>query len=315
MKLPALIESYYGFKRSMGMRFRAQAVTLKAYGRVVGDIDISQVTPEAARAFIRGKGPVTSFWGSKLNTLRGFYRFAVSRGFATTIPLPTIKPKPPPPFQPYIYSLDELKRLLSATESLQLPYNSPLQALMFRTLLLLLYGAGMRVGEALSLSLQDVDLADRLITIHDAKFFKSRLVPIGSKLTHELVVYAAGRRRLALPKGESSTFFATRTGHGVRYPRIRLLFHRVRELAGVRRESGARYQPRIHDIRHTAAVHRLIAWYKAGADVQRLLPQLATYLGHKDLASIQHYLSMTPELLHEASKRFERYAQLEMRHE
>ena len=84
------------------------------------------------------------------------------------------------------------------------------------------------------------------------------------------------------------------------------------EHAGIRRDDGARYQPRLHDLRHTAAVHRLIAWYRAGADVQRLLPHLATYLGHVDLASTQRYLTMTPELLQEASRRFEQYARPEV---
>jgi integrase/recombinase XerD len=92
------------------------------------------------------------------------------------------------------------------------------------------------------------------------------------------------------------------------------LFRRVRKYAGLWREGDARFQPRLHDLRDTAAQHRLIAWYRTGRDVQRLLPQLATYLGHVDLASTQCYLSMTPELLHEASQRFERYAQPEVRH-
>ena len=78
--------------------------------------------------------------------------------------------------------------------------------------------------------------------------------------------------------------------------------------AGVSRHDGAQYQPRIHDLRHSGAVHRLVAWYRSGADLQRLLPQLATYLGHIDLAATQRYLTMTPALLREASLRFERYA-------
>ena len=315
MKLAALIETYIGFKHSMGMRLRAQATILKAYGRAMGDVDISEVQPKAVLAFISGHGPITAHWASKFSTLRGFYRFVVSRDYAATTPLPTNPPKLPPPFQPYIYSVDELKRLLAATDSLQLPYNSPLQALTFRNLLLLLYGTGMRIGEALSLTLSDVDLVDRLITVHDAKFFKSRWVPLGCKLTQELLAYAARRQQLALPAGECSAFFATRTGHFLRYPRVHHLFHRVRQVAGVRRESGARYQPRIHDIRHTAAVHRLIAWYRGGLDVQRLLPQLATYMGHLDLRSTQHYLTLTPELLSEACLRFEQYAFGEIRHD
>jgi site-specific recombinase XerD len=78
-------------------------------------------------------------------------------------------------------------------------------------------------------------------------------------------------------------------------------------MAAVRREGGSRRQPRLHDLRHTAAVHRLIHWYRSGADLQRLLPRLATYLGHRDLSGTQHYLTLTPPLLREASRRFHRY--------
>jgi integrase/recombinase XerD len=183
-----------------------------------------------------------------------------------------------------------------------------------RSLLLLLYGTGMRIGEALSLTVQDVDLAERLLTIHDTKFFKTRLVPIGPRLARVLTDYLARRRQLPLPAGEASAFFATRTGIHLKHQVVNKLFSRLREGAEIRREPTARYQPRLHDIRHTAAVHRVIAWYRAGVDVQQLLPQLATYLGHVDLRSTQRYLSMTPELRHEASLRFEGYAQPEVHH-
>jgi site-specific recombinase XerD len=86
------------------------------------------------------------------------------------------------------------------------------------------------------------------------------------------------------------------------------IFSRLRVRAGVIRHDGSRYQPRLHDLRHAFAVHRLVSWYRQGADVQRLLPQLATYLGHVHIAATQRYLTMTPELLHEAGKRFECYA-------
>jgi integrase len=88
-------------------------------------------------------------------------------------------------------------------------------------------------------------------------------------------------------------------------------FCRIREAASVRRDDGGRYQPRLHDLRHSFTVHRLIAWYREGADVQRLLPQLSTYLGHVHIAATQKYLTMTPELLNEAGKRFERYVRPE----
>jgi site-specific recombinase XerD len=223
-------------------------------------------------------------------------------------------PQLPAPLTPHIYSQEELARLLAATETLHDP-RSPLRALTFRTLLLLLYSTGMRVGEALSLTLHDVDVSARLVTVRDTKFFKTRLVPTGPQLTQALAVYVTRRRQLPLPAGEASTFFATRTGQALGYDVVNRLFRRVRRCAGIRREAGARYQPRLHDLRHTAAVHRLIAWYRAGADVQRRLPHLATYLGHVDIASTQRYLTMTPELLHEASQRFEQYAQPQVSHE
>ena len=99
--------------------------------------------------------------------------------------------------------------------------------------------------------------------------------------------------------------FVTRTGTAVTRGMAERAFVRLRAIAGIAREDGARYQPRLHDLRHSMAVHRLVAWYREGADVQRLLPQLATYLGHVDIAATQRHLTMTPELLREASRRFQ----------
>lgn len=314
MRLHDLVETYITYKRSLGMRYRSQVAVLRAYCRVMGDVAIDEVRPEAVLIFIAGTGPVTARWMEYYRVLGGFYHYAISRGFATMSPLPPSMPKPPPAFIPYIYTVDELKRLLAATDTLQTPL-SPLLALTMRSLLLLLYGTGMRIGEALSLTLQDVDLENRVLTVRDTKFFKTRLLPIGPRLTTVLTGYLARRcRQLPLPAGKDSAFLARHTGIPLDYKRVNKLFCRLRTVAEIRRESTARYQPRIHDIRHTTVVHRVIAWYRAGADVQQLLPQLATYLGHVDVASTQCYLSMTTELLHEASLRFERYAQQEVHH-
>lgn len=313
MRLHDLVETYIAYKLSLGMRYRSQIAVLRAYCRVMGDVAIEEVRSESVLAFITGTGPVTARWMEYYRVLGGFYRYAISRGLATMSPLPMNAPKLPPPFIPYIYTVDELKRLLAATDTLQTP-RSPLLALTMRTLLQLLYGTGVRIGEALALTLRDVDLENHVLTVRDSKFFKTRLVPIGPRLAMVLANYLSRRYQLPLPEGEASAFLATHTGLHLDYKRVNKLFCRLRKVAQIRRETAARYQPRIHDIRHAAAVHRVIAWYRAGADVQRLLPQLATYLGHVDVASTQCYLSMTPELLHEASLRFERYAQPEVRH-
>jgi integrase/recombinase XerD len=190
-----------------------------------------------------------------------------------------------------------------------------LQGSTLRTLLLLLYGAGLRIGEALALTLADVDLTTSLLTIRQSKFYKTRLVPIGPRLTAVLTAYANERRRQDHSNDPTSPFFVTRTGNIVSRGMAERAMVRLRDIADISREDGARYQPRLHDLRHAMAVHRLVAWYREGADVQRLLPQLATYLGHVNVAATQRYLTMTPELLRQASRRFECYAKPEVYHE
>ena len=108
--------------------------------------------------------------------------------------------------------------------------------------------------------------------------------------------------------GGESRFFLGRRGAAIHLRTLEGAFQRLRDRAQVRRSDEARYRPRLHDLGHTFAVDRLTAWYRQGADVQRLLHHLSVYLGHAHLAATQVYLTMTSELLHEAGARFERYA-------
>ena len=213
----------------------------------------------------------------------------------------------PPHFVPHIYSQDELQRLLDATACCENP-RSKLQPYTCRMLILLLYAAGLRISEALSLRLTNVDLTAGVLTIRESKFYKTRLVPMSPALTGALGEYVAQRAK-EHPTQLDGALFLTRAGTPVARHTAENVFSRLRVRAGVLRHDGGRYQPRLHDLRHAFAVHRLVSWYRQGADVQRLLPQLATYLGHVHIAATQRYLTLTPELLHEASQRFERYAQ------
>src|SRR5580700_4054027 len=112
MKLHDIVEGYIDYKHSLGMRFRSQAAVLRAFNRAMGDIAIAKVKPESVLAFIAGTGPITARWIENHRVLGGFYRYAVGRGFATLSPLPTDTPRPPTQLTPYIYTVDELKRLL-----------------------------------------------------------------------------------------------------------------------------------------------------------------------------------------------------------
>lgn len=304
MKLSQAVGAYVAHKQSLGMRFATEARTLKSFSRTLGDVDMHQVESERVCAYLAGNGPLTRFWHRKLGALRGFYRFALARGYATCSPVPTTVPEQPQAFVPYIYSRDEIKRLLEATAGRE---RCNLASLTCRTLLLLLYGTGLRISEALGLDLADVDLDAGILRIRESKFYKTRLVPTGADLTRVLAHYAAERNKRP-PNTPDAPFLLTQRGQRPSRAGAEYAFTQLRERAQVRRDDNARYQPRLHDFRHCFAVTRVVSWYREGADVQRLLPQLATYLGHVHIAATQHYLTMTPELLRQASLRFERYA-------
>jgi len=307
MKLIDVINAYVALQRSLGMKFDSAEHLLMQFRRSMGNIPIDKVHPQEVAAFLQGKGQLSTSWKYRYSVLSGFYRFAISRGYVGSSPLPVSRPKLPPAQSPYVYSTAELCKLIEATATLH-DARSRQQASTCRALILVLYGSGMRVGEALGLTLRDVDLVERVTTVRDSKFFKTRLVPIGPKLAQELAFHIERRRQLPMPAGEDSAVFTTRTGRPLSYRHVFRLFQRLRRAAGIVCPTGEPRPPRLHDLRHTAAVHRVLAWYGAGKDVQRLLPQLATYLGHADIRSTQPYLHMIPELLHEASRRFAQYA-------
>jgi len=306
MNFPEVAAEYVAYKKALGMRFLTEGRILAACSRFLGVVPIASVTAQQIRAYLDGHTPISSYWQRKHVALTGLFRFALGRGYIPTSPLPLRSPRVPPPLVPYIYSQAELKRLLDATPAV-CGRGVSFEAYVFRTLLLLLYGACLRPSEGRHLMVKDVDLEQAVLCIQASKFYKTRLVPMGKDLTLALSSYLR-QRNLAHTAAPDTPFFCCRDGRALSQEAIGNAFRRLRVVADIHRQDGARYQPRLHDLRHTGVVHRLLAWYQCGADLQRLLPQLATYLGHVDLAATQHYLTLTPELLRAASQRFERYA-------
>ena len=182
---------------------------LRAFGRARGPrASVAGVRVRHVDAFLGKARPVTRTWFSKLSCLRCFFRYAVSRGYITTAPLPTVMPKRPPAFVPYIYTREELRRLLQVIES-HPQGSSILEPATIRTMILVYYGAGLRLREATNLTRADVDLSGSVLTIRNTKFGKTRLVPVGPQLSRVLVQYDRTR-----PKGRpaDAPFFATGKG-------------------------------------------------------------------------------------------------------
>ena len=308
MILRDAINDYIAWRQAHGAKFLSSASVLHCFCKHVGgNIGCDAVVEADVLSFLAGNGSLTRYRANKYGALAGFYRYAISRGYASRSPLPARDDEPgrPRPAASHVYSRNELQRLFSAIDvSRRRAFR--LDADTLRALLLLLYGAGLRLGEAQRLTLDDVDLNDALLTIRNTKFYKTRLVPVCPQLADALRAYAAKRAQRPLPNGTASTFLANRNGTPVIRSTVRTAFAKLLQEAEVRSRDRQR-APCLHSLRHAAAVHRLESWYRQGADVQRLLPALSTWLGHADLDGTRIYLSMTPELLHEASVRFNTY--------
>ena len=303
------INHYIEWRRTHGVKSQKAAEMLRQFCKQIErGIDCDAVTTEQVCRFLAGNGVLTGTRSVKYSALKGFYRYAIARGYAKSSPLPPADEEPgvPPPAPPYVYSKDELVQLFKAAQEYP-KYTRKLDRHTFRTLLFLLYGAGLRVSEAQHLTLADVNLNDSVLTVRNTKFYKSRLVPISCELNDLLKTYAQVRKERPLPQGLDSTFLAYRDGTALVYRTVTERFVKVLDAAGICATDDERQNPCLHSLRHTFSVNRLTAWYREGADVQRLLPVLSTYLGHANLNSTQTYLTMTPELLHEASGLFNQY--------
>jgi integrase len=249
MKLSAAIDLYIAKRQAMGEKFYSPAAVLRALSRSHGQIELSSLTPDQMSSFLAGPrtGPAT--WRHKYGTLRVFFEHWRVREELRVAPLPPPAPKYTTSFVPYIYSVSELRLLLAAVPCCQQRDECLMSASTFRALLLLLYGTGMRIGEALRLRGGDVDLGNGILTIRGTKFYKSRLVPLGAD------VHAHLRAYLALPgrvDRDDEPLFQSRLHKQVPRQVVEKRFRILCNLAGVRREESSPYQPRIHDLRQYA---------------------------------------------------------------
>ena len=236
---------------------------------------------------------------NRLSVVRQFCQYLSRTDPLVYVPeaLRTITPRAAQ--QPYIYSETEMGTLLASASRLRPP--SGLRPQTYRTLLGLLYSTGIRIGEALALNLKDFYTAEARLYIAEGKFHKARWVPLSSGTCQALKHYVENRLQKT-PHSLDAPLFLNERGRRLRYMTVNQTFRCL--LAQCAIAHNKRTGPRIHDLRHTFAVHRLLAWYRDGADVNARLPWLATYMGHVDIGSTHVYLHPTAELLQEVGSRF-----------
>ncbi len=300
-KLRQAVAEYLAIRRALGFKLDSQEPLLYNLANYLERAGAARLTIELAVAWATqpvGQDPV---WCNKrLSVVRGFAKHLHDLDPLSEVPPADLLPVPKRRATPYLYSSGEIVGLMVAARAL----NSPLKAATYETLIGLLAATGMRVGEAIRLDHDDLDLDHDLLTVVHSKFGKSREIPLHPSTVRALRDYAHRRDELC-PHAKTPSFLVSTAGTRLIPADVRQVFGRLVRAAGLQRRS-VRCRPRLHDLRHSFAVGTVLGWYRADLDVQALMPRLSTYLGHVDPASTYWYLEAAPELLALASERLER---------
>jgi integrase/recombinase XerD len=237
--------------------------------------------------------------------VRGFAQYRSATDPRTQIPAPGLLPFQPKRARPYLYSDAEIRRLLRAALDMPVRYErGALRPWVYYCLFGLLSVTGLRLGEARSLEVPDVDLQAAVLTIRGAKFGKTRLVPLHASTCTVLAEYLARRQRHWGQRPVSSYLFVSSWGNRLDGGDIHRTFYAVCRQIGLR-GAAASHGRRLHDLRHRFATDTLVRWYRSDRDPERNLPILSAYLGHVHVADTQWYLSGSPELMREAMRRLQ----------
>jgi integrase/recombinase XerD len=240
---------------------------------------------------------------AKLAFARGFLSYLVRVGMLKDNPalrIPYLKQKT---YKPHIYTIQEIQRLLEEARENQRRYPNRLTGWTMETIIFLLYACGLRLSEALNLRMRDVDFEETVLSLWKTKFHKERLVPFSPAVGAKLRSYLVRRRKSYPAVGLDAPFFCHARGK-YKINSIEGCFRVLLVRCGMAKPTG-RGVPRLHDFRHSMAVHRLYKWYQEGHDILNKLPLLSTYMGHVNIENTQVYLTITRALLREGDRRFQ----------
>jgi len=298
--LRGALADYLRVRRALGFKLRRAGEQLPHFIKYLEQRSSSLITsPVAVEWATQPEDVHPAWWTSRLVLVRGFAKYLQTIDPRHQVPPLELLPHRRTRTAPYIYEPAEISALLTATTTLP----NKLKAETYRTFLGLLAVSGLRTGEAIALDDADVDLRRGVLVIQKAKFGKSREVPLHRSAINALESYRRERDRL-MPRQLSPSFFVSTAGTRLIYQNVHETFLRLVYEAGLGERTPRR--PRIHDLRHTFAVRTVLAWHRAGENVEAKLPMLSTYLGHVAPSTTYWYLTAIPELLESATHRLER---------
>jgi integrase len=279
------------------LRFARFADARGHQGPLTQELQIDWATQHVKRT-----GAVTA--ARRLENVRPFAAYYRRFEVDTVVPAPGILGRGHRRLAPHIYTDEEIRQLLE--QAGRLTPQGGLRPLMYRTLFGLIAAVGLRISEALTLRVADVDLNGATITVRQTKFHKSRCLPLHASVVQALSEYRLVRDRHADP-GANASFFVSRTGEQLQVRTVENVFARMRPQLGWRAR-GEHPQPRIHDMRHTMVVRRVQLWHDAGVSTDHAMFWLCTYLGHAKISDTYWYLTGVPELMDIVGMKFERFA-------
>ena len=297
------VSEYLELRRSLGFRLKKDELYLGDFAGFIERRHATHITAKLAVQWARQPASTdANYLAGRLRAVRSFARYRILSDPRTEIPATDLLPRRRSAFRPHIFSAEEIRRILAASLR-QWGGATRFYCLGRYTIYGLISVTGMRVGEVLSLDLEDVDLDLGVITIRNAKFGKSRLVPVHETTRIALQRYRAERDAF-LAGRIVKAFFTSTHGRRVGHTALDRAFRRLTKRLGMRGASDAT-GPRLHDLRHSMAVEVLRRCYTAGADPERRLPALSTYLGHTHLTYTYWYLHQNPGLMTEAVARLQ----------
>lgn len=299
MRLIEALEEYLTIRRALGFILAEPGGLLRRFVTYVEQEGASFITTELALRWAMQPDCQPAHWAKRLSMVRGFARYMSALDARTEIPACSLLPYRFRRTQPYLYTDEEIARLIRAAKKLPSPLR--LRAATYSTLFGLLAVTGMRVSEPIGLDRDDVDLSRGILTVRRTKFGKTRMLPLHGSTLEALRRYVERRDRL-FPKTRS--FFVSERGTRLTVWSVRKTFVLLSRQVGLRGPDDS-YGPRLHDLRHRFAVQTLLRWYRTDIDVERHLPELSTYLGHVHVADTYWYISAVPELLQLATLRLE----------
>ena len=294
------VDDYLRLRRALGFKLERHGQLLPQLVAYLEAADANTVTRELAISWARLPASAhPRHWAARLAIARGFAAYLQTIDPATEVPpagVFAVRYQRP---TPYLWSQTDVCRLLEAARGLR----PPLKAASYEALFGLLAVTGMRVGEAIALEVDDVDLDNGVITIreHVAKLERARLVPLHPTTVEALARYARTRPGLCR-KPRSTAFFLSGTGAGIDRSEVSKTLRKITVALGLRTET---VHPRAHDLRHSFALSTLIGWQRSGVQIDERIAVLSTYLGHVSPAETYWYLTATPELMGLAAERLE----------